>query len=42
MKMEQYKCKKYINKLTTATIGSDKFDMYLLKINYWHNQWGGE
>ena len=35
------KCNKYINKLANTSINSDKFQLYLNKLNYWYDQTGG-
>ena len=40
--METYKIQKYLSKLSTEPFESDNFKLYLDKINYWYNQYGGK
>lgn len=37
----QQKCQKYVNKLSKEPVSSDKFNIYLTKLNHWYNQYGG-
>jgi hypothetical protein len=39
--MSIQKCHKYISKLSNTNIDDEKFGLYLLKLNYWHKQFGG-
>lgn len=39
--MEQHKISKYLNKLSNENIQSEKFGLYLTKLNYWYQQYGG-
>jgi hypothetical protein len=38
--MEQHKIVKYLNKLSNVNIESEKFGLYLTKLNYWYQQIG--
>jgi len=38
--MSNAKCAKYLNKLSNTSVDSDKFKIYLTKLNYWYNQIG--
>jgi hypothetical protein len=37
----QHKISKYLNKLSNENIQSEKFGLYLTKLNYWYQQYGG-
>jgi hypothetical protein len=39
--MSIQKCHKYISKLSNTNIDDEKFVLYLLKLNYWYKQLGG-
>lgn len=40
--MSLQKCQKYLTKLSSISLEDDKFGLYLDKLNYWYNQYGGK
>ena len=40
--MSLKKCQKYLYKLLNTNINNEKFNFYLNKLNYWHEQAGGK
>ena len=41
MSYDKQKCNKYLYKLTKTNIESNKFNIYLMKLNKWYHQTGG-
>jgi len=40
--MSLNKCQKYLHKLLITDANDAKFKIYLTKLNFWYNQWGGD